>query len=141
MKMYRVKRREKRLSLFLMFLMIFAAAGCGKKEESVRTDVDFSVITAGEVPQELAEIIEKNEENEMRLAWKTEDALYLVRGYGKQSSGGYSVAVAECTEDEEYLWFDTRLIGPQDPDNLSQEPSYPCLVVKIAPTEKEVIIN
>ncbi|MCD8337313.1 MAG: protease complex subunit PrcB family protein [Lachnospiraceae bacterium] len=116
-------------------------AGCRKTEESERTEVEFSVMTDKELPQELLGIIEENKENEMRLTWADGEEMYLIRGYGKQSTGGYSIAVAECAEDEETLWFDTRLIGPQDTEGLSGEASCPYLVVKIVSTEKEVVID
>ncbi|MCD8398035.1 MAG: protease complex subunit PrcB family protein [Lachnospiraceae bacterium] len=116
-------------------------AGCRKTEEGEKTEVDFSVMTDKELPAELLAVIEENKESEMRLTWTDGEEMYLIRGYGKQSTGGYSIAVAECAEDEETLWFDTRLIGPQDTEELSKEASYPYLVVKIALTEKEVVID
>ncbi len=125
-----------------MVLLAFAAlTGCEKTEEGEQVEVDFTVVTPDEIPQELLTIIEENKENEMRLTWMDGEEMYLIRGYGKQATGGYSIGIAECTEDEECLWFDTRLIGPQDEETLSKEPSWPYLVVKIAATEKEVIIE
>ncbi len=120
---------------------VFFCAGCRKQEESERTEVEYTVTAADEIPRELATVIEENKENEMRLTWTDGDEMYLIRGYGKQATGGYSIAVAECTEDEETLWFDTRLLGPQDESTASGEASYPYLVVKIAATEKEVVIE
>ncbi|MCD8347940.1 MAG: protease complex subunit PrcB family protein [Lachnospiraceae bacterium] len=127
--------------LLLCCLAAVLLAGCRKTENGERTEVDFSVMTGKELPQELLAIIEENKESEMRLTWTDGEEMYLIRGYGKQSTGGYSVAVAECAEDEETLWFDTRLIGPQDTESLSKEASYPYLVVKIVSTEKEVVID
>ncbi|MCC8102649.1 MAG: protease complex subunit PrcB family protein [Clostridiales bacterium] len=139
------KKPQIALRLCRMFLLGFLAtlflAGCQKAEEGERTETDFSVVTEKELPQELLEVIEENKENEMRLTWTDGEEMYLVRGYGKQSTGGYSIAVAECAENEETLWFETRLIGPQDTEGLSREASYPYLVVKIALTEKEVVID
>ena len=93
------------------------------------------------VPAELAEIIEKNKKNEIRMTYTQGEELYLIRGYGEQKTGGYSIAVAECTEDEETVWLDTRLIGPQEQEKLSKEPSYPCLVIKTEVRDKEVMIQ
>lgn len=93
------------------------------------------------VPAELAEIIEKNKKNEIRMTYTQGEEQYLIRGYGEQKTGGYSIAVAECTEDEETVWLDTRLIGPQEQEKLSKEPSYPCLVIKMEVRDKEVMIQ
>lgn len=114
--------------------------GCQKRTESEQTEVEYTIMTARELPEELLAIIEENKEQEMRLTWMDQDEMYLIRGYGEQLTGGYSVAVAGCTEDETTLWFDTRLIGPDEGD-ASGAASYPYLVVKIEATEKEVIIE
>ena len=127
--------------LLIVGALVFSVTGCHKATESERTDVEFSVMTDEELPEELLAVIEKNMEKEMRLTWMDGEEMYLIRGYGKQVSGGYSVAVAECAQDEETLWFDTRLIGPPDEESRSGMVSCPYLVVKIAATEKEVVIE
>ena len=69
------------------------------------------------------------------------DDLYLIRGYGEQKSGGYSIAVDACTEDDEKLYLTTRLIGPKDAEKVPEDASYPYIVVRVAATEKEVEIQ
>ncbi len=128
------------VAIFALSGLLLFSAGCQKQEQGEKTEVEYTVATAEEIPDELAAVIEENKEKEMRLTWMDGDEMYLIRGYGKQASGGYSIAVAECTEDEETLWFDTRLIGPQE-DTASAEPSYPWLAVKITVTDKEVVIE
>ncbi|MCD7882258.1 MAG: protease complex subunit PrcB family protein [Lachnospiraceae bacterium] len=97
-------------------------------------------MTDRELPEELLAIIEENKDQEMRLTWKDQEEMYLIRGYGEQLTGGYSVAVAGCTEDEATLWFDTRLIGPEEGEATGAA-SYPYLVIKIDATEKVVVIE
>lgn len=126
---------------FMIGLLSFSMAGCHKMSESERIEVEFSVMTTEELPEELLTILEENKEKEMRLTWMDGEELYLIRGYGKQENRGYSIAVAECSEDEETLWFDTRLIGPPDEEALLEGDSCPFLVVKVAATEKEVVID
>ncbi|MCD7745152.1 MAG: protease complex subunit PrcB family protein [Lachnospiraceae bacterium] len=129
------------LAAAMVSLAVFAISGCEKTKEGEPSEVDFAVVTPEDIPQELLTIIEENKEKEMRLTWTDGEEMYLIRGDGKQATGGYSIGIAECTEDEDCLWFDTRLIGPQDEEALSKEPSWPYLVVKIAATQKEVIIE
>lgn len=116
-------------------------AGCSIKNGETQREgkaIDFTVVENRKIPPKLLEVIEKNKEREIRMTYREGEDLYLVRGYGEQKTGGYSISVAECTEDEETIWFDTRLLGPESQDGLSKDPSYPYLVIKMEVREKEV---
>lgn len=52
-----------------------------------RADVEFTVVPAEEVPQELSEILEKNKAREIRMTYQDGEELYLIRGYGEQKTG------------------------------------------------------
>lgn len=130
--------------LTVCLLVIFFLTGCskiGSETESSRQKIDFTVVEQREIPEKLMEVIEKNKQEEIRLSYRDGGFLYLVRGYGKQKTGGYSIAVVECTEDETAIWFDTRLLGPESQEKLPDDPSYPYLVVKMELREKEVMIE
>lgn len=130
--------------LAVCLLTIFFLTGCskiGSEAESSRQKIDFTVVEQREIPEKLMEVIEKNKQDEIRLSYREGESLYLVRGYGQQKTGGYSIAVAECTEDETAIWFDTRLLGPANQETLSDDPSYPYLVIKMELREKEVMIE
>ena len=62
-----------------------------------------------------------NEAREIRMTFEDGDDLYLIRGYGEQKTGGYSIAVDACTEDEEKLYLTTRLIGPEDAEKQPKD--------------------
>ena len=55
--------------------------------------------------------------------------LYLIRGYGKQMSGGYSIQVTDLSVSSSAVFFCTKLVGP-DEETVGGEPSYPYIVVK-----------
>ncbi len=131
------------ICVLIMLLAALILTGCiaGKEEGEARSGIDFTVVDPERVPKELAAIIEDNKAGEIRMSYTDGEDMYLIRGYGEQKSGGYSIAVAECSEDEEEIWFDTRLIGPDSRENPAKEPSYPCLIVKIEARDKEVMIN
>lgn len=124
-------------------LLIALMTGCGAShtQESEGSPVEFTVIGMRDVPMELADIIEDNKKNEIRMTYEDGGDLYLVRGYGEQKTGGYSIAVKSCVEDEEMVWLDTQLLGPQNQEEISKDPSYPCLVIKMEVREKEVMIQ
>ncbi|MCC8044974.1 MAG: protease complex subunit PrcB family protein [Clostridiales bacterium] len=126
--------------LLILCVCISLLSGCQKRQETEQMEVEYTIMTDKELPEELLTIIEENKTQEMRLTWMDQEEMYLIRGYGEQLTGGYSVAVAGCTEDETTLWFTTRLIGP-DEGEASGAASYPYLAVKIDATEKEVVIE
>ncbi len=125
----------------LVFLLTLCGCGTSGGGMGERADVEFTVVSVEEVPQELSEILEKNKAREIRMTYQDGEELYLIRGYGEQKTGGYSISVVECSEDEENLYFLTQLIGPEDPEGLSEDPSYPYLVAKTARTDKNVEID
>lgn len=127
----------------LTVLLLPVLFGCGKKEDdrSGRSEVDFEVVPKEELPAPLAEAVEENKKDEIRMTYMDGEDLYLIRGYGEQATGGYSISVLECSEDEEKVYLDTRLLGPENPDEISRDPSYPYLALKIDMRDKEVVIQ
>ena len=132
----------KKIKIWLIFcILTVLLVGCSIKNEETHREgkaIDFTVVENQKIPPKLLEAIEKNKEREIRMTYREGENLYLVRGYGEQKTGGYSISVAECTEDEAMSWFDTRLLGPESQDGLSKDPSYPYLVIKMEVREKEV---
>ena len=93
------------------------------------------------IPAALRQAIKENEAREIRMTFEDGNDLYLIRGYGEQKTGGYSIAVDACTEDEEKLYLTTRLIGPEDAEKQPKDASYPYIVVRVAATGKAVEIQ
>ena len=129
--------------IILAIGLLIALTGCGAShtQEREESPVEFTVVGIRDVPVELTDIIEENKKNEIRMTYTDEESLYLVRGYGEQKTGGYSIAVKSCTEDEETIWLDTQLLGPKNQEEISKDPSYPCLVIQMEKREKEVMIQ
>ncbi len=123
-----------------MAVLLSGCSGTGDGQGE-RKEIEFTVMESEKLPQELREAIEKNKAQEIRMTYTDGGFMYLIRGYGEQETGGYSISVSECTEDEERIYFDTRLIGPQEQKKHRDAPSYPCLVVKIEAREKEAVIE
>lgn len=119
--------------------MLCFAAGCSLTGgDGTLTPMDFTVVEPDEVPAELAKVMEEHKSEEMKIVFKDKGSLYVVRGYGKQETGGYSIAVDGCTEGEKNIHVATTLIGPAQTDKISGEPSYPVIVLKMEDREKEV---
>ena len=120
----------------LVLSLIWAAAlilgGCRFVyiEEEEKTPLDYTVLKAEEIPKEVLSLIEGKKTKEFQMTYQSGEDLYLVKGYGQQTTGGYSIQVEELGVTNKAVFFKTKLLGPQEADPGS-EPSYPYIVVKI----------
>ena len=106
-------------------------------EEGERTPVEYAIVKQEELPDEAVEFIEQRKQKEFQMTYLVGDVLYLLKGYGEQMTGGYSIQVEEVSESENGVFCKTRQIGPSE-GNQGGEPSYPCIVLKIKKTGKPV---
>lgn len=125
----------------VLILLTLTACSSSKKSAPERTELVYTVEDIRNLPQELQNIIEEHKKQEIRLSYTDGPELYLIRGYGEQQTGGYSIAIRECSEDEQSILLDTMLIGPHNPEEMKEEPSYPYVVLKTDQKEKEIIIQ
>lgn len=126
------------LSCFLMLL----CSGCKniKIEEAEREQLDYTVLQQDEVPETIKELIEQRKVKEFQLTYKSDEDLYLFKGYGQQMTGGYSIQVVDLSESKNGIFFETKLIGPMEAD-IGGEPSYPFIGVKIKYQDKPVLFR
>ena len=66
---------------------------------------------------------------EFKLTYADQDELYIVVGYGKQLTGGYSIQFPDVYLTKENIVVTSVLLGPEgeEPANIS----YPYAVIKI----------
>ena len=119
------------LSLGLTLLL----AGCTltEKKEITGEPLDFTVVPAEDVPDELKTILEANKESEMMISYRI--------GYGKQETGGCSIAVDQLILAEDGIHFSSTLMGPDAGGEIPKEPSCPYVVVKLPWLEQEVFFD
>lgn len=124
-------------------MIAILASGCTIRKEDTEKlrDIDFTVVESEDVPEELRDIIQEKQENETKLFYADEGYLYVVRGYGKQDTSGYSVEVRDCYETENTICVETNLLGPPKGEEIVDKPTYPCVVIKMEYSEKDVIFN
>ena len=106
-------------------------------EEGERKPLEYTIVKLTDLPQEALEFIEQKKEKEFQMTYRVGDDLYLMKGYGVQMTGGYSIQVEEMSESENAVFCRTRLLGPSKEDQ-GGEPSCPCIVLKIKNTTKPV---
>lgn len=122
--------------------VMLLAGGCGKAEpEGKLRDLEFTVIENDTVPKALADVIEENKQTEMKLSYLNEGYLYIVRGFGEQKTGGYSISVKECYLAEDGIHVAFELMGPPHNEKIKEEPSYPYIVIKTEGLEETILFE
>ena len=123
--------------VFLLAVMLLTGCGLIKIEEGERTPLEYTIVKQEEIPAEAVRFMEQKKEKGFQMTYKVEDSMYLMKGYGTQVTGGYSIQVEEVSQSENGVFCKTRLLGPAE-GKQGQEPSYPCIVLKIKSTDKPV---
>lgn len=123
-------RKEIILAFFLAIMLLFGGCQMVKIEEGKREPVEYTIVEKTEIPEEAARLIEEKKTAEFQMTYQKGEELYLIRGYGKQMSGGYSIQVVDLSASSSAVFFCTKLVGP-DEETTGGEPSYPYIVVKI----------
>ena len=137
----------KRFRGLLLLLMIITTAtvliGCKTEDKEIKRlqDLEFTVIEDADLPGELKEIIDEKKEEPFKLSYSNKDYLYIVVGYGKQNSGGYSITVEDLYLTSNAIYIDTNLIGPSKEDMVSQGVTYPYVVVKLEFRDERVVFE
>lgn len=128
--------------ILLLVGCIFLLAGCAmKSSEKIRLrDLDFTVLSEDVIPKELLDVIEERKEEPFELSFKDGKNLYLVVGYGKQETGGYSIVVEDLYLTEEAIYVSTGLLGP-DPGQKGTRESYPVIVIKTELLVKTILFE
>lgn len=132
----------KKLSFFVLLLTAILLSGCKVEEggtEKIK-DLEFTVVKEEEIPDRLVELITQNKEKPFKLTYSDDSCLYIAQGYGKQSSGGYSIQVLECYLTSNSVVFKTNLLGPQDKSEAEVE-SYPYVVIKTEYRDEMVVFQ
>lgn len=126
--------------ILLTGILALCLAGCRviKMDEKNRQALDYTVVQEEELPREIKELIQQKKETEFQMVFQSGEFLYLIKGYGRQMTGGYSIQIEELTVSESAVFFSTKLIGPSQGEEESGEPSYPYIVVKLPYREEPV---
>lgn len=130
-----------RLFLYTICLgaMLGITAGCASKKEERLQDIDFTVVDDAQIPDELKTIIDQKKTGEFKLTYADQDELYIVVGYGKQLTGGYSIQFPDVYLTKDNIVVTSVLLGPEgeEPANIS----YPYAVIKIEYRSEPVLFQ
>lgn len=131
-----------KLYLFVVLLTFLTLlVGCETKNDKPQKvkDLEFTVVEEADIPEELKEIIEEKKLNPFKLSYTNTDYLYIVIGYGTQSTGGFSITVDDLYLTEDSIYINTTLLGPEKDEQVEQAETYPYVVIKTEYIDKTVI--
>lgn len=130
---------KKAALLFWIAAVFLMLSGCRaiRIEEAERTPLKYTVVDSSGIPEEAASLIEEKKAAEFQMIYQSGEDMYLIKGYGRQMSGGYSIQVTDLSLSSTAIFFSTKLIGPSK-DSQSGEPSYPYIAVKTKYREEPV---
>lgn len=134
----------RRFFLFSACLLAFTAlflTGCSLTHDSTKIqDLEFTVLSPDEIPTPLQEVIDENLTTEMKLSYQKDGKLCIARGFGEQKTGGYSICVEHCYLGEDGIHVKFQLIGPSKDTKLTEESSYPYIVIQLDDPQVDEII-
>lgn len=137
--------RLKNIPVLLLLLMLCTGllGGCGMKKTGVEKvrDLEFTVLEEEEIPDKLREAIEEKKADDFKMSYTVDDYLYIVRGFGMQETGGYSIQVQELYLADNAIYFEADLIGPESGEVKEKAVSYPYVVVKTERLEENVVFE
>ena len=138
---HRVQKIHKFIYRFLLpfLLVIPMLAGCSKDDAPKKVqELDYTVVSGTDIPEELNALIKERQNKDFQLTFSDNSCLYVIKGYGKQKSGGYSIVINDFYLSDDCMVFDTELFGPKSDETVSDKPTYPYSVFKTAYREQPV---
>lgn len=135
--------RKKIYILAVVLLGIFLAGGCSVRKagaEKIR-DLEYTVLEETEIPETLRNEIEQRKAEDFKMSYCEGDGLYIVRGFGMQETGGYSIQMQELYLAENAIYFAADLIGPENGQEVEKTVSYPYIAVKTERLEENVVFE
>lgn len=127
----------------LLIVMCCSLWGCSIEKVRAKDGVkpEYTVMKEEDFPDKVRELVEQNREKEFQMTYQDNGFLYLMKGYGKQETGGYSIQVQDLSLWDNAIHLETMLLGPKEGEELTGEPSFPCLVIKMKYREEPVIFE
>lgn len=135
--------RKKIYLLVVLLLGLLVIGGCTIKKadtEKIR-DLEYTVLEETEIPETLMGEIEQKKSEDFKMSYCEDDGLYIVRGFGMQETGGYSIQMRELYLADNAIYFDADLIGPESGQDVEKKVSYPYIVIKTERLEENVVFE
>ncbi len=126
---------------FIVLIGILTGCGNNKKEIQKVKDLDYTVVIAEEIPEELKVNLEERKAETFKVTYVDKGYLYICVGYGEQATGGYSITVKDLYLANNAIYVDTSLCGPTPEESQNPVKSYPYIVLKTEYMDKTVVFE
>ena len=130
----------------MLAALLCACTGNSNLEKKKVQDLDFTVVSAEDISDELQMHIDERKEEAFTLIYRDGEDMYLIVGYGRQSGGGFSIRVNDLYLGESSVCVSTTLEGPDAGKNTEGETaeetvSFPYIVLKMETMDAPVIFD
>lgn len=129
------------IALGLLIVVLLCGCSVDNQDTEKIKDLEYTVIENQDVPDELMSKIELEKHKVFKITFKDNGFLYIVVGYGKQPTGGYSIAIEELYLTENAMYIDTTLMGPSKEESVSQVETYPYVVIKTEYLDQNIVFK
>ncbi len=147
-----MNKKEKRVSptvviktaaFFIAICVCVGFFGCKIENSGDKKvqDLDFTVLKEREVPPDILSMIDEKKQEAFQFTKTSGPYTYLVVGYGKQNTSGYSIQVEDVYLGENAIYVKTALLGPKKDEAVSEVETFPYVVVKIEARDETVVFK
>ena len=118
----------------VIIAMCLVTAACGRADtkSSNVSDVDYTVLAA---------TIDARKESDFEISACIDGYTYIVKGYGKQPTGGYSIRVDRLQTNGTDMTMASTLIGPSAGEAVNKLATYPYIVIKTEATDNNILFE
>ena len=127
----------------MVFLLAIQIGGCGGnyKENESRMSLEYTVLGETKIPEELLNQIEEKKAEGFELTYRDNEYLYIAKGFGEQKTSGCSISVTNLTSENQTIYFESKLVIPQENENVNSVSSFPYIVIKTELIEFPVVFR
>lgn len=121
--------------------LLLMLAGCSMQKRERLRDLEATVLSEEVLGEELKEIIDGKKAKPFQITFSDKENLYICIGYGKQETGGYSIALNDLYLTESAVYVSTTLLGPDVSQQTKKTATYPYIVIKTELVEQPVVFE
>lgn len=128
-----------------MAMLLFLLCGCRDKEETIRSEIEYTVCDKTKIPEELFNIIEEKKSKVFKLSYINDTYMYVVVGYGERSRENMHVVVEDLYMTDSAIFLETNLytdrMSASETDASGESSMYPYIVLKFEKYDLPVVYD
>ena len=116
----------------VIFLLTIQISGCegNYKGSEKGLNLEYTVLGETKIPEEFLSQIEEKNTEKFELTYRDNEYLYIAKGFGEQKTSGSSISVTNLTCEDQTIYFESKLVIPQEKENLNSISSFQYIVIK-----------